>query len=241
MKLTLEIQNGNNHGKTLTLRGPEAVLGRAHGSAVRIPSGDVSRKHCRLCITANKVTLEDLNSLNGTYLNARRIEGIREVRSGDRIRVGPVTFLVDCVQAKQPAKGETDPLDELEIIDTGVIDAILVEEPAPPPGKKAPAANRPDRETVEDPFDLVSHQSDTPAATPKVEAAPKPPAKPTKPAPSRKDKDDLAPLGDKRPQEDEDTAFVDYDQAWKVPEPSDLRDILQCLEHGQVIEDEDQK
>ena len=123
MKVKLQVQQKDRPVRTLTLQKSEAVIGRSRGNAVRIPHSDVSRKHCRLCLRDERVTVEDLDSLNGTYLNNQRIEGIREVHSGDQIRVGPVTFRVDFVttdkpemlQPEEPEKDRIDP-DQIAVL-----------------------------------------------------------------------------------------------------------------------------
>jgi pSer/pThr/pTyr-binding forkhead associated (FHA) protein len=71
------------------------VVGRAHGNAVRIPSSEVSRQHCRLMLEDGLVYLEDLNSINGTFLNGRMVRDLEVVRPGDRLGVGPVVFVVE--------------------------------------------------------------------------------------------------------------------------------------------------
>ncbi len=98
MKVKLQLKTAGKGKRSFTLRHAEAVIGRSHGNKVRIPSNDVSRKHCRICIQDETVTVEDLNSVNGTFLNSQRVEGIREMHPGDLLQVGPVTFLVRFVQ-----------------------------------------------------------------------------------------------------------------------------------------------
>jgi pSer/pThr/pTyr-binding forkhead associated (FHA) protein len=69
------------------------VIGRREDCDLRIPVGDVSRKHCRLVIEDETIRIEDLGSSNGTYVNGHRVqEG--ELQPGDRIQVGPVQFII---------------------------------------------------------------------------------------------------------------------------------------------------
>jgi pSer/pThr/pTyr-binding forkhead associated (FHA) protein len=74
---------------------PRAVtlIGRREDCDLRIPLGEVSRKHCRFIIDNDMLRLEDLGSSNGTYHNGVRVrEAI--IQPGDAVRVGPVTFVV---------------------------------------------------------------------------------------------------------------------------------------------------
>jgi pSer/pThr/pTyr-binding forkhead associated (FHA) protein len=78
------------------LRGSEATLGRGQNCTVRIPSADVSRLHCRLRMELDGlVRVEDLKSVNGTFINGTQIHGLEIVCPGDRLGLGPVTFVVE--------------------------------------------------------------------------------------------------------------------------------------------------
>jgi pSer/pThr/pTyr-binding forkhead associated (FHA) protein len=90
------IAQGRRHRKQIFhLHERVAVLGRAVGNAVRIPSAEVSRRHCRLFLEDGLVTIEDLDSVNGTFLNGLEVVGRQFVRPGDQLEVGPVTFKVE--------------------------------------------------------------------------------------------------------------------------------------------------
>jgi predicted component of type VI protein secretion system len=80
--------------RVLTIRRPVAFVGRAKGCSVRIPENDVSRRHCRLVQKDGFVIIEDLRSLNGTFVNGERLTGCCAVRPGDAIEVGPLRFII---------------------------------------------------------------------------------------------------------------------------------------------------
>jgi pSer/pThr/pTyr-binding forkhead associated (FHA) protein len=69
------------------------VIGRREDCDLRIPLGEVSRKHCRLIKDGDVVRLEDLGSSNGTYHNGQRVQEA-VLTPGDNVQVGPVTFVV---------------------------------------------------------------------------------------------------------------------------------------------------
>jgi hypothetical protein len=69
------------------------VIGRREDCDLRIPVGDVSRKHCRLVRTDDGIRIEDLGSSNGTYVNGERIQE-SELNPGDTVGVGPVQFII---------------------------------------------------------------------------------------------------------------------------------------------------
>src|SRR5262245_7802222 len=108
------------------LRTDVAVLGRAHGNAVRIPSADVSRRHCRLLVNDGVVTVEDMESVNGTFLNGRRLKSPQAVHPGDEIEIGPVKFTVEyelTPEARRNLRGGRD-ADEVQEAPVDVLEAL---------------------------------------------------------------------------------------------------------------------
>jgi pSer/pThr/pTyr-binding forkhead associated (FHA) protein len=94
MNVKLVVQKSGKPGQTFHLRSAEMIVGRQKGCGVRIPSGEVSRQHCLLSFMNDLLSVEDLSSANGTFLNGRRISKREFVRPGDKLKVGPVTLLV---------------------------------------------------------------------------------------------------------------------------------------------------
>jgi DNA-binding winged helix-turn-helix (wHTH) protein len=68
------------------------LIGRDSDTAVWIDHTSVSRHHARICVTGERVTLEDLESKNGTYLRGERIERPLSLSDGDTIRIGRVSM-----------------------------------------------------------------------------------------------------------------------------------------------------
>lgn len=121
MNVRLVVEQGARR-RVMNLRPPEALIGRAHGNTVRIPSAEVSRRHCRLMLEDGLVRIEDLESVNGTFLNGRKIRGTEYVRPGDQVDVGPVTFVVEYVltpDALARLNGNDDPEQMLEMLADG--------------------------------------------------------------------------------------------------------------------------
>jgi DNA-binding winged helix-turn-helix (wHTH) protein len=76
----------------------ENLIGRERGLAVRINSGSISRHHARILVSADTVTLEDLDSKNGTSLRGRRVRSASELQDGDVIVFGTVAAKVRAVR-----------------------------------------------------------------------------------------------------------------------------------------------
>lgn len=68
-------------------------IGRSPTAEVSMPEVlSISRQHARLRYEGPNITIEDLGSTNGTYLNGRTLSGVETLRSGDRFQVGAVHF-----------------------------------------------------------------------------------------------------------------------------------------------------
>jgi DNA-binding winged helix-turn-helix (wHTH) protein len=65
----------------------ENIIGRDGEAAIRLNGPGISRRHARIIVAADRVTIEDLGSKNGTYVQGERIAGVRELHDGDEIRV----------------------------------------------------------------------------------------------------------------------------------------------------------
>ncbi len=65
-------------------------VGRDSSNAVRLPSSAASRRHAVLTLRAGRLTVRDLGSQNGTYLNGRVVTSAEdvEVERGALIRFG---------------------------------------------------------------------------------------------------------------------------------------------------------
>jgi len=65
----------------------EIVIGRSSDTDMVLVEDMVSRKHAKITCTANKLTIEDLRSTNGTFVNGEKVQQGR-LKEGDRILIG---------------------------------------------------------------------------------------------------------------------------------------------------------
>jgi len=73
--------------------GQSVEIGRSAEAALSLPDvPSVSRVHARLSYGDGAVTLEDLGSTNGTYVNGRMVHEPEPLKSGDRFQVGAAHF-----------------------------------------------------------------------------------------------------------------------------------------------------
>jgi DNA-binding winged helix-turn-helix (wHTH) protein len=90
----------SSHGEWVLSEGTN-VVGRDNDCAVRIDSVTISRRHARIVVTNDEVTLEDLGSKNGTRLNGVLLPRPVALKDGDQIEVGSVTLTYRLVDAPQ--------------------------------------------------------------------------------------------------------------------------------------------
>lgn len=108
---------GEALGQVTVLRGEEVIIGRGQNSTLCIPDPGVSQRHARLCWNANRYTLEDLGSANGSYVGGQPIDK-RVLVDGDVIQLGPsVVFRYSITDAEQQAMLE-------HLYDASVTDAL---------------------------------------------------------------------------------------------------------------------
>ncbi len=74
----------------------DTVVGRSLKSDFVTSDPLMSRQHFKLSIRDGQIFVEDLNSLNGTYVNQRLINGKTLLKSGDIITAGRTVFKFEC-------------------------------------------------------------------------------------------------------------------------------------------------
>ena len=72
--------------------GDSISIGRGDANDIVINDGYVSHRHARVELWNNLYVIEDLGSVNKTYVNGQEITGRQYLQSGDIISIGTVTF-----------------------------------------------------------------------------------------------------------------------------------------------------
>jgi pSer/pThr/pTyr-binding forkhead associated (FHA) protein len=93
MDVSLYMFKDNGEPKIFPIEPGKTVIGRREDCELRIPLSEISRRHAELIVDENAVSLRDLGSVNGTYVNNHRISE-QELAPGDHIIIGPVVFTV---------------------------------------------------------------------------------------------------------------------------------------------------
>jgi pSer/pThr/pTyr-binding forkhead associated (FHA) protein len=139
----LVVTAGAAAGRRLTL-GEELVIGRAvSGAGMLSEDHELSRRHARVARDASgRLTIEDLGSANGTFVNGERVRDPQSLRLGDSVRIGSTTL-----QLTQAGQAPAAPA------------------PAPAPATPPPAAAAPPPARAAPPA-AVAKRSREPALTP---------------------------------------------------------------------------
>jgi pSer/pThr/pTyr-binding forkhead associated (FHA) protein len=158
MDVKLVITAGCRQKQVIRLRTEDTIVGRQQGCDLRIPSPDVSRRHCRLSMRSECLVVEDLASSNGSYVNGVRIQGEELLRPGDALAIGPVTFRVEYALSTSALKqlAPAAPvvpaiIEEVEVVEEVEVhieaDAALEALPAEDEAD-VPVANEADQKTI---------------------------------------------------------------------------------------------
>lgn len=106
----LEYRSGNFQGQRLALKRQIATIGRDENNDIWVDDEMASRHHAELAWHQNNVYLTDCDSLNGIFLNGRRIRATALIKSGDLIEVGAHRFTLIAVERTETLADLIDPL-----------------------------------------------------------------------------------------------------------------------------------
>ncbi len=85
---------GEENVAKFTLRHGEYVIGRDHGCQISVDADGISRHHARLTFQGYELTVEDLGSANGVFIEGIQIQLPTRVRPDQQVEVGSARFFV---------------------------------------------------------------------------------------------------------------------------------------------------
>ncbi len=92
-------------GHDVELRPGQTLLGRHDSCQIVLEDPLVSRRHALMVFDGQKVTIEDLGSVNGVLLNGRRIRVSEGLKNGDWVRIGNQKITVYMARGNQSRPG----------------------------------------------------------------------------------------------------------------------------------------
>ncbi|MCA9239555.1 MAG: FHA domain-containing protein [Planctomycetales bacterium] len=84
---SLFVIQGRDQGSRFNLSESTITVGRERDNAVQIHDTEVSRKHCEISVDGARVSVRDLNSSNGTFVNGKAVQSA-VLRTGDQLQLG---------------------------------------------------------------------------------------------------------------------------------------------------------
>ncbi len=109
---TLKFISGKYQGGEFPLRpNREIIIGRSSDLDMVLVEDMVSRKHAKILTDEHAVSIQDLGSTNGTFVNGEKIRTVR-LKEGDRILVG--TSIIKLVAANNEAPIPSSSMSENE-------------------------------------------------------------------------------------------------------------------------------
>jgi len=88
----LVVYAGSQLGRLFPFAAGENIIGRSPTAGITLLDEEVSRIHSRLVLEqdreGDRLTLEDLGSTNGTFVNGKALQGHIQVVPGDRLAIG---------------------------------------------------------------------------------------------------------------------------------------------------------
>ena len=103
--------------KVFPVTGP-VVIGRSPECDITVPAEEISRRHAMVKPAADGLSIEDLGSSNGTYINSRRVQqGF--LGPGDELRLDAVRFVlvapgVEIPRQTAPGAAPSEPVSRLQ-------------------------------------------------------------------------------------------------------------------------------
>ena len=103
-KLEIVFLTGPNKGKRFEISSASLRIGRSSSSDVQIPDEELSRNHCMIEVSSDgALTITDLASANGTFLNGENIEGdTKPLKIGDEVSIGTSVFVITSPTSPSP-------------------------------------------------------------------------------------------------------------------------------------------
>jgi pSer/pThr/pTyr-binding forkhead associated (FHA) protein len=109
------------------------VAGRSGDADLILVEGMVSRRHTRFAVDQGLLTIEDLDSTNGTFINGDKVKS-RRLQEGDRVLIGTTILKVvfsESPLGTKPPPPSSGPLDDVATADRGHMAGQLSEVSVP--------------------------------------------------------------------------------------------------------------
>ncbi|MGD9646214.1 MAG: ATP-binding protein [Pirellulales bacterium] len=90
---SLFVIRGNDQGTRFELESDVLTVGRDSTNGIQLHDTEVSRRHAELRRDGRTLSIADLGSSNGTFVNGHRVETLQSLASGDQLQLGSTLLL----------------------------------------------------------------------------------------------------------------------------------------------------
>lgn len=102
----LLIYGENVEGRTIDINLPSMSLGRAPTNNIILQDAAISSRHCMFLLSNGRVTVRDLNSSNGTFVNGQAVTEA-QLEMNDVIRVGTALIKFEIAMRRPKLRSES--------------------------------------------------------------------------------------------------------------------------------------
>ena len=136
----LKLQYKDGSAEPVELVAPGKTIGQGDVNDIVIDKKGVNGFHADVKVEGDQVTITDINTESGTYVNGDKISGPTNLRAGDVVAVAGVEF--DVVEEDLMDGGKTLVLSGTALIDVGSGSWSLVADTGPEKGTVIPIVER---------------------------------------------------------------------------------------------------
>ncbi len=86
--LNLTVKSGTQKGQIFDLPNGKITVGRGPANDITLDNPTISKHHLLLNVQNGVVTVQDLGSTNGTFINGKKVAAPTKLRPGDELQVG---------------------------------------------------------------------------------------------------------------------------------------------------------
>ncbi len=100
------VQVGYNKSRDIEIKKGDTIIGRELDCDIILDTPNSSRKHAKVTYKGNKVSVEDLNSSNGTFVNSTPIDKPYVLKHLDVFQIGESVFVYKDTDVPSDLKGD---------------------------------------------------------------------------------------------------------------------------------------
>ena len=99
---------GENAPRSIELEDQVVTIGRGQSNTIRVKDPAISKRHARLIRNQNGWWIEDLGSVNGTWIESVRVTRLQRLQVGQKFRLGQHEFSLDETKLEEDSRSELE-------------------------------------------------------------------------------------------------------------------------------------